>query len=446
MLNFLKKQSRLGDHPSSTQDLQGQVEAIRRSQAVIEFNLDGTILWANDHFLSAMGYELEEIRGQHHRIFVDESTDQEAYRLFWQKLGRGEYDSGKYKRIARDGREVWIQASYNPIFDRFGRPVKVIKYATDITAEVLRNADVAGQLDAISRVQAVIEFDLDGTILTANENFLATTGYTLREVQGQHHRMFVNPAEANSQGYREFWQRLGSGQFDAGQYRRVGKHGQGIWLQASYNPIFDADGRPFKVVKYATDVTAQIEATQTLQDALSQLSAVIQQNASNAKDADQAAATASAITVKGQVVVSDAVANMTAIADSSKKIGKIVGMINEIAFQTNILALNAAVEAARAGDSGAGFAVVAEEVRSLAQRSAVSASDIGELIGDALKRIESGRIRVESMGTTMENISSSIKQVGGTMSEILGASENQAAGMEKLNRAIAQLSHTTILK
>ena len=449
MFNAIRQRLGQGNHSkggSSLQDMKGQIAAIRRSQAVIEFDLKGTILWANENFLETLGYELAEIQGQHHRIFIDESTAKAEYRRFWEKLGRGEYDAGRYKRIARDGREIWIQASYNPIFDRLGRPVKVVKYATDVTAETQRNAETDGQLNAIHRVQAVIEFDLDGTILAANDNFLAATGYSLREIQGHHHRMFVNSVESQSRGYAEFWDSLASGRPNAGQFKRVGKNGREIWLQASYNPIIDAEGRPFKVVKFATDVTAQVTATNTLQEALSQLAAVIQQNAANAKDADHAAATASNITVKGQTVVSEAVTNMAAIAESSKKIGKIVGMIDEIAFQTNILALNAAVEAARAGESGAGFAVVAEEVRSLAQRSAVSAHDIGELIGDALKRVESGRARVESMGTTMEDIAGSIKQVGGTMSEILGAAESQAAGMEKLNHAIAQLKHTTLLK
>ncbi|SDU08677.1 methyl-accepting chemotaxis sensory transducer with Pas/Pac sensor [Verrucomicrobium sp. GAS474] len=425
-------------------DLQGQIAALHRSQAVIEFEPDGTIVWANDNFLATMGYSLKEIVRQHHSMFLDEATtDLDAYQRFWDKLGRGEYDSGRYKRVTKAGDEVWLQASYNPIFDRSGRPVKVIKYATDITAEVLRNADVAGQLAAINRAQAVIEFDLDGTILSANENFLHATGYALREIEGHHHRMFLTPEESASQAYREFWQRLGAGEYVKGQYRRVGKGGRPIWLQASYNPIFDADGRPFKVVKYATDVTAHVVALTTLQDEIGQLAAVIQQNAGHARRADQVSLTASDTTLKGQTVVSEAVTNMSAIADSSKQIGKIVGIIEGIAFQTNILALNAAVEAARAGESGAGFAVVAEEVRSLAHRSANSAKDISALIGEALQRIEAGRERVESVGTTMETVFTSIKEVGVTMAEILGAAERQESGMKRINAAIVELDHST---
>ncbi|HEY8967316.1 MAG TPA: methyl-accepting chemotaxis protein, partial [Candidatus Methylacidiphilales bacterium] len=235
--------------------------------------------------------------------------------------------------------------------------------------------------------------------------------------------------------------RLAAGEYVAGQYRRLGKGGREIWLQASYNPIFDAEGRPFKVVKYATDVTAHVQALATLESEIAQLAAVIRQNAANARHADEVSVAATDTTRKGQAVVTEAVSNMAAIADSSKQIGKIVGLIEGIAFQTNILALNASVEAARAGSSGAGFAVVAEEVRNLAQRSSGSAKDIASLIGEALRRIESGRERVESVGATMEGVSTTIQEVGTTMADILGAAQRQEAGMVRINEAIGRLGH-----
>ena len=252
---------------SELQDLRGQVAAIGRSNAVIEFTLDGTILTANDNFLNTLGYSLAEIQGKHHGMFVDPVYRQSPeYRLFWERLGRGEFDAGQYKRIAKGGKEVWIQASYNAILDRKGRPFKVVKYASDITEQKMRNLDFEGQLAAINKVQAVIEFALDGTILTANENFLKTLGYSLAEIKGQHHGMFVDAAYRQSPDYRMFWEKLGRGEFDAGQYKRIGKGGREIWIQASYNPILDADGRPMKVVKYATDVTAQVTAVQQTQE------------------------------------------------------------------------------------------------------------------------------------------------------------------------------------
>ncbi|RYG04269.1 MAG: PAS domain S-box protein, partial [Caulobacteraceae bacterium] len=238
------------------EDFKGQIAAIRRSQAVIEFGLDGTILDANDNFLATVGYTLGEMRGQHHSMFV-EPADRLSfeYRAFWDKLGRGEYDAGQYKRVGKGGKEVWIQASYNPIFDAAGKPVKVVKYATDITQQKATTADYEGQIAAISKSQAVIEFDLSGRIVDANDNFLATIGYTLSEIRGQHHGMFIEPAYRQSMDYQMFWEKLRRGEYDSGKYQRVGKGGKEIWLQASYNPILDVNGKPFKIVKYATDIT-----------------------------------------------------------------------------------------------------------------------------------------------------------------------------------------------
>jgi methyl-accepting chemotaxis protein len=246
-------------HVSHSQDLDLQAinTALNRVQAVIEFELDGTILHANDNFLRVLGYTLAEVQGKHHAIFCDaEYVKTSEYADFWGRLGRGEFDHGEYKRRAKDGREVWINASYNPILDADGKPYKVIKFATDITASKRRNADYEGKIEAISKAQAVIEFRLDGTILDANDNFLKSVGYTLDEIKGQHHRMFCLPEYARSDEYAQFWHKLGLGQFDAGEYKRVTKDGREIWLNASYNPIFDLEGRPFKVVKFASDVTA----------------------------------------------------------------------------------------------------------------------------------------------------------------------------------------------
>ena len=246
-------------HVSHSQDLDLQAinTALNRVQAVIEFELDGTILHANDNFLRVVGYSLAEVQGKHHAIFCDpEYVKTAEYANFWAKLARGEFDHGEYKRRARDGREVWINASYNPILDADGKPYKVIKFATDITASKRRNADYEGKIDAISKAQAVIEFQLDGTIIRANDNFLKSVGYTLDEIEGKHHRMFCESEYAKSEQYGQFWQKLGRGEFDAGEYKRVTKDGREIWLNASYNPILDAEGRPFKVVKFASDITA----------------------------------------------------------------------------------------------------------------------------------------------------------------------------------------------
>ncbi|MGQ0597045.1 methyl-accepting chemotaxis protein [Aquabacterium sp.] len=252
-------------------DHAAQIAALSRVQAVIEFNLDGTVLTANDNFCKVMGYRLDEIQGRHHSMFAAPGyADTPAYRQFWAKLNNGEYDAGEYKRVGKGGKEVWIQASYSPIIGPNGRPVKVVKYATDITAQKLRNADFEGQLAAISKAQAVIEFGLDGRVQWANDNFLSVMGYTLAEIKGQHHAMFVDPAYRDSPDYKRFWEKLGQGEYDAGQYKRYGKNRKEIWIQASYNPIMDMNGKPFKIVKYATDVTAEVKASNMLREAVEQ--------------------------------------------------------------------------------------------------------------------------------------------------------------------------------
>lgn len=241
-------------------ELKATVEAIGKSQAVIEFQMDGTILTANGNFLAALGYSLGEIQGKHHSMFAEPVyAGSVEYRQFWAKLNRGEYAAGEYKRLGRGGKEVWIQATYNPILDPNGKPFKVVKFAIDITEQKLQNANFIGQIAAIGKSQAVIEFQMDGTILAANENFLATLGYRMDEIQGRHHSMFAEPGYAGSMEYKQFWAKLNRGEYDTGEYRRIGKGGREVWIQASYNPILDPSGKPFKVVKYATDVTQQIK-------------------------------------------------------------------------------------------------------------------------------------------------------------------------------------------
>jgi len=513
-------------------ELEEQVKALHRVQAVIEFHLDGTIVHANDNFLQTLGYTLEEIQGRHHAMFVDaEYAKSREYQDFWANLGRGEFNAGQYRRIGKGGREIWIQASYNPVFDSDGRPYKVVKFATDITAQKFQAADFAGQLAAINKSQAVIEFDLEGRILAANENFLAAMGYALEEVRGQHHSMFAEPEHRQSAEYRAFWAKLGRGEYDAGQYRRLGKGGREVWIQASYNPIYDMNGRPFKVVKYATDITAQVRDTLALQRAVAQtrevvaaaqagdltghiatqdktgpiaelceginalveamagiiaqiklaadtiavgaseiaegnsdlsvrteqqaasleetavsmkgLTATVRRTADNARQANQLAGGAVEVAAQGGQVVHDVVSTMSLINDSSRRIVDIIGVIDGIAFQTNILALNAAVEAARAGEHGRGFAVVASEIRSLSQRSAEAAKEIKQLIGDSVEKVGAGTRQVESAGRTMDEIVVSVKRVSDLMADISAAAQQQSEGIEQINQVVEHIDEST---
>ncbi|HEX5343957.1 MAG TPA: methyl-accepting chemotaxis protein [Duganella sp.] len=244
-----------------TQDVELQAihAALNRVQAVIEFDLEGKILHANDNFLRVLGYSLAEVQGQHHSMFCEpEFAASPAYKQFWARLAKGEFEHGEYKRVAKDGREIWIQASYNPVMDADGKPYKVIKFATDITDSRLRNAEYEGKVSAISKAQAVIEFDMQGHVLNANDNFLDVMGYYLDDIKGEHHRMFCDPEFAASAEYKRFWQKLNRGEFDGGRYKRVGNNRKTVWIQATYNPILDLSGKPYKIVKYATDITAQV--------------------------------------------------------------------------------------------------------------------------------------------------------------------------------------------
>jgi methyl-accepting chemotaxis protein len=258
-------------------DASGKLAAIDRVMAVIEFTPDGTVLTANRNFLDTLGYAPEEIAGKHHSLFVDPAYAASSdYRQFWADLRAGRPNAAQFRRFGKGGKEVWIQASYNPIFGAGGKVTKVVKFATDITAEKARSADMEGQIAAIRKSQAVIEFSLDGRILDANDNFCRALGYALEEIKGQHHSIFVDPGFRQTNDYRRFWEKLGRGEYDAAQYKRIAKGGREIWIQATYNPIFDAAGRPVKVVKYATDVTEQVKTAEMLRTAVAEIDAVVE--------------------------------------------------------------------------------------------------------------------------------------------------------------------------
>jgi methyl-accepting chemotaxis protein len=263
-LNFHKEKNHMPDKTKQTESTRSERDAIydalNRIQSIIEFNVDGTVVTANENFCKTMGYDLEEIVGKHHRIFCDKDYVASAdYADFWKKLAAGENIESEFKRLAKDGSEIWLQASYNPVLDDGGKPMGIVKFATDVTERKQCNAEIQGMMQAIDRSQAVIEFDLKGQVLNANENFLSIFGYSLEEVVGKHHRIFCEGRYAESDAYREFWQKLGNGEYESGEFKRLSKDGSEIWLQASYNPIFNAAGQPIKVVKFASDITSEIQ-------------------------------------------------------------------------------------------------------------------------------------------------------------------------------------------
>ncbi|OQP85119.1 chemotaxis protein [Rhizobium rhizosphaerae] len=248
--------------------------ALDLSMAIIEFDADGTILKANANFCSLMGYTPAEIVGQHHRMFLDPSyAASPAYAEFWAKLRGGQFDCDQFRRIGKGGREIYIRGNYNPIKGAGGKVVKIVKVANDVTAATLTAIDSRASVAAISRAQAVIEFALDGTVVDINDNFLKTMGYARSEVVGRHHRMFLDPSYAASEDYKQFWAKLMAGEYIASEFRRIGKGGRTVHIQASYNPVFDPEGRIVKVVKFATDVSCRVNNVERLSASLHELAA-----------------------------------------------------------------------------------------------------------------------------------------------------------------------------
>ncbi|MFD2205565.1 methyl-accepting chemotaxis protein [Kiloniella antarctica] len=457
--------------------------ALDKSQAVIQFKPDGTIINANENFLSALGYRLDEIKGKHHSLFVGpEYAKTPEYQRFWKSLGQGKYQAAEYKRIGKEGNEVWIQASYNPIVNKAGKVTMVVKYATDITAETLQNADYRGQIDAVNKSQAVISFKLDGTIIEANENFLGAVGYELAEVQGKHHRIFVEPDYAKTSEYQLFWDNLRQGKYQAAEYKRIGKGGKEVWIQASYNPIFDPSGKPFKIVKYATDITGQVLARQeaervgklvdtNLDKILASVEKANGQTGTASTASNQTLQTVQSVTAAAEEFesstneiaksmmaskreVDTAIKEATVADESTQKLttaaqamNNVVTVIQDIAGQINLLALNATIESARAGEAGKGFAVVASEVKALANQVATATEQISSEISsmqnvcnDVVGGLQSIRSAVGAVESSVTAVAGAVEEQTATTREITLNMQSAVAAVGEVNTGLDTIS------
>jgi len=457
-------------------ELHTRFRSIDAAQAIIEFDLDGNIVDANENFLNIFGYRLDEILSKHHGLFVDPAERAApAYRRFWEALRRGEAQTAEFRRIGKGGQEVWIQAAYSPLLDRNGKPYGVLKCGSEITQQKLRNADCESKINALDHSQGIIEFDLEGMVVTANANFLAVVGYGLDEVLGRHHSLFVDPVERDGAAYRAFWDALRRGEFQQAEFKRIAKGGTEVWLQATYNPVRDAADRLVKVVKFAADITDAVKerirraelqrgidrdlnsvalsVTRASQQAMSAASAAEQASGNTqnvAAGAEELAASVGEISRQVNLslhVTGRAVDQATAtsvvvsgLATAAQRIGEVVDMIDKIAAQTNLLALNATIEAARAGEAGKGFAVVAAEVKSLASQTAKATENITKQIAATQAAANEAAAAIAGIGATIGEVNTISAAISSAVEQQAAVAQEMSTNMQAMTSAVTEIS------
>ena len=407
------------------------IKAFSQSMAMIEFTPTGHIVEANENFTNTVGYSLSEIQGKHHKMFCKKTlAESQEYADFWRDLAAGIPKNGEFQRVTKSGNEIWLAASYCPVKNENGVVERIVKIASEVTETATTMYELRSQSNAVSRSMAVIELGLDGSIICSNDNFQATMGYSPAEMATMHHREFCKPAYAQSDEYKDLWRRLNSGEFISGKFERVNKQGETVWLEATYNPIFDADGKLCKVIKFAANITQTItestQASRVAQDSLMKIDQMTEHGTEVVGEAIQAMSQVSSD-------LSGAASNIDSLSKQSEQISNIVNTITAIADQTNLLALNAAIEAARAGDQGRGFAVVADEVRQLAGRTSKSTAEIDDVVKENNSLAEQAVKSMEQILSRSKDSTELVEKTGKVIDEI---SSDTKAMVEDIKRQL----------
>ncbi|MFJ4350669.1 methyl-accepting chemotaxis protein [Pseudomonas sp. NPDC089428] len=406
---------------------------------VLQLDPQGRIEQVNGNFESEMLYRAEQLIGRNIEDIVPAHVKKlDFYQRMKNAITRGEHLNGAFRLLRGNGQEAWLRSILQPVKSADGRIRHFSMHSSDLTRTIEASREHESLIKALMRSTAVIEFNLDGEVLTANDRFLQTVGYSLEQVRGKHHRLFCEPEEANSAGYQAFWEKLRRGEYVADRFKRIDAHGRTIWLEASYNPIFDAHDVLYKVVKFATVITEQVNQEQAVAQA-----ADIAYNTSLETDSSARKAT-EVVTQTVDVMrglegsMQDAAEGIQALDKQSKVIGAIIKTISDIAGQTNLLALNAAIEAARAGEQGRGFAVVADEVRQLASRTSSATEEIAKVVQ---QNEQLAQAAVDIIDTSKRQAEQGLALAADTGGVIVEIQEGAKKVVDAVGQFSSQLSH-----